>query len=290
MPSTVKLEARPMNGEAVSLAVLCMMLWGGNSVAVKFSLGAFPPVGTAGLRFLLGAVAIGVWAVWNRAALRLDRRLFFIAFVNGVFMFTQIATFNVGTHWSSAIHSVILVNLFPFFTAAASHWCLPGFSLTAGRFSGLVLAFLGVVVMFVDHLLTPNPRMLWGDAVLVVSATIFGVKQAYVKSVIHEIGAMRLVFWEAALSTPMFFAASLLAETWDWNAVDGRTIAAVAYQGFIVSGVCFMLWTALLARHSPNAVSSFGFLSPLFGMAWSAILLHEPVTPALVMGGLLVVG
>ena len=47
---------------AVAVAVTMNCVWGGNPVAVKLGLEAFPPFWTAFLRFCLGIACVGIWA------------------------------------------------------------------------------------------------------------------------------------------------------------------------------------------------------------------------------------
>ena len=64
---------RPLTLGSTSLILLCGVIWGGTVVAIRFSVDALPPVGTAGLRFTLAAVFMFVWCRWDRCPLRLER-------------------------------------------------------------------------------------------------------------------------------------------------------------------------------------------------------------------------
>ena len=48
--------------QAVVIALLIHVLWGGNPVAVKYSLLVFPPLWTAFFRFAIAIVCVGMWA------------------------------------------------------------------------------------------------------------------------------------------------------------------------------------------------------------------------------------
>ena len=59
--------------------------------------------------------------------------------------------------------------------------------------------------------------------------------------------------------------------------------------GLIVVAASYVAWFWLLARYPAGQLSAFTFLSPIFAVALGALLLSEPVTPRLLLGGLLVV-
>ena len=65
-------------------------------------------------------------------------------------------------------------------------------------------------------------------------------------------------------------------------------ILSIMYQGIVVAGFCFVTWTLLLKRHSASKLSAFLFATPLFGVGLSCLILHEPITPYLIVGAILV--
>jgi drug/metabolite transporter (DMT)-like permease len=278
----------PLRGGALLAALLCCVLWGGNSVAVKLAGESFPPLAMAALRFGLGALGVGAWAACRGMSLRLGPGHGRLLLANGLMLFVQIGLFNLGTAWSTSIHSVILINVFPFFTAVFAHWWLPHFPLNGHKVLGLVVAFTGVVAMFGDQLTAFNREQLDGDLLLLASAAVLGLKLTYQKFLLPRISALQVVFWEALTAVPMFIAASLWWEGPPALTAAPMAIAAVLYQGWAVSGVAFVLWTVLLARHSPHDLSAFSFTTPLFGMVAGWLLLGEPVTIFLLAGGLLI--
>ena len=68
-------------------------------------------------------------------------------------------------------------------------------------------------------------------------------------------------------------------------------VAAIFYQGAVIAGFCFVVWTTLLKKHSASTLSMFGFLVPFFGVFLSALVFGEEVQPHLLIGaGLVTVG
>ena len=70
--------------------------------------------------------------------------------------------------------------------------------------------------------------------------------------------------------------------------VDLQAIAAIAYQGVVVAGVCFIVWAELLKRHAAGTLSMFAFLVPITGIALSSWFFGEPMRLTLLGGGILV--
>ena len=52
----------------------------------------------------------------------------------------------------------------------------------------------------------------------------------------------------------------------------------ILYQGVAVAGFAFMVNAYLLRRYNPSVVLAFNFVSPLFGVLSSVLLLSESIT------------
>ena len=64
---------------------------------------------------------------------------------------------------------------------------------------------------------------------------------------------------------------------------------AVLTLGLLCTGVAYLLYFRLIHDVGPASALTVAFLIPVFGVLWGVIFLHEPVTPALVLGGLCVI-
>ena len=65
-------------------------------------------------------------------------------------------------------------------------------------------------------------------------------------------------------------------------------VSALLYQGIIVAGFCFITWISLLRHFSASRLSAFGFLTPVFGVFLSSLLLFEKLSLGLLMSMILV--
>jgi drug/metabolite transporter (DMT)-like permease len=99
-----------------------------------------------------------------------------------------------------------------------------------------------------------------------------------------------LTLYQMALGFPCFFLANRLFEPRLVHFVDARILLAFLYQGSIIAGLTFVAWTALMRRHQIGQLSAFIFLTPLFGVLLSWLLLGDPITLPLVAGLGLVAG
>ena len=60
------------------------------------------------------------------------------------------------------------------------------------------------------------------------------------------------------------------------------------YQGIVIAGFCFVSWTSILEKYSPSKLVVLFFLTPLFGVFLSYLLLGDEIGFGLIVGACLV--
>ena len=274
--------------KAAIAAIILSILWGGNTPAIKIALEGVPPLALAGVRFIMGAVTVLVWVLWSRIPLKPNRQERQLLFFLLLLFVLQIYTLHAGTDFTLAAHAGVFVLTAPLFVTLLAHFFLPGDRLNPYKIAGLSLSFAGIVVIFAEGFLVSATDYLIGDAIVILSGFLLGARQVFTKTLTQSIHPARLLFWQATLSVPVFFILSLIFEDLDSIYLDTRIVLSIVYQGVIVAGLCFIFWTLLLHRYNASRLSVFGFVSPIAGVILSHFLLGEPITNALIIGGLLV--
>ena len=275
--------------QAASMAVLAAFLWGGNTVFIKMGLQGVPPMAMALLRFILGTgvVLAAVLATGLRLRVQPAQRAGTVLLT--VIFISQIILLNVGTNYTTASRSTVMICAHPIFTAVGAHFFVPGDRMNLGRSFGLALAFGGIVLAFGDALSLRGPLL--GDLLVLLSAVLLGMRQVVLKRIVHGLNPYTVLFWQAAPSLPVFGLLSLWFESeveYSWSA---PVIGAILYQGLVVAGLCFIIWVSLMRHHSASRLGAFGFATPICGVLLSGWLLEEALTPALLLSvGLVALG
>jgi len=268
-----------------SAALAISLFWGANIVALKIGLSAFPPSWGAFWRMGVGAVIIGMWARGEGVRLWPNRDEWGGLFALGVFCFIQISLLNHGVNLTSAAYAVVLINAHPIFTNLLAHYFVPGDRVSGMRLVGLMIAFAGISFIFLgkpDAHLAPSPY--WGNVISVVSAFFVAVRSITTKRVVQRVDATRAIFWTLIIAEPFFLGTALAFEPLTVAPVTWVPVAALAYQGVIVAGFCFIAWTRLLRDYSPGIISVFAFPTPLFGVLFSAFVFSETLPLSFIAG------
>ena len=274
---------------AILACVLVHTLWGGNPVAIKLGLMAFPPLWSACLRFAIGAACVLAFArargirVWPEPGEW--RALGVIATLFSV----QIGLMNIGFDRTSGAMGSVLIATNPLFAVLFAHLLIRGDRLTWVRSAGLLLAMCGTAVCLLqDADLGAMDFGAAGNWIVLASACLLGLRLSVSARVLRNMDEARVAIWQMLLSMPLFAAGGLAFETVAWDRVSWPAVAGIAYQGVVIAGLGFTVAFALMKRYTPSVMMSFNFVSPVAGVILAAWLLDERVTPLLLAGMALV--
>ncbi|GMQ76980.1 MAG: DMT family transporter [Gammaproteobacteria bacterium] len=276
--------------QAIVIAVLINILWGGNPVAVKYSLLAFPPLWTAFFRFAIAIVCVGIWARMSGVSIWPARHEWRALALIGTLFTVQIAAMNIGFDLTSGSMGAVLIATNPIFAALFAHFLIAGDTLSVFKSIGLSIAFVGMALVVTrgggDLQLAAGA---WGNVIVLASACLLGGRLIVSAKVLQRMDGARVVLWQMILSLPLFAVGGLVFETIRWDAVAWEPLAGLAYQGVVVAGLGFSVSFYLMKRYTPSVIVSFNFVSPVAGVLLSAWLLGDVITGRLLAGMLLVV-
>jgi drug/metabolite transporter (DMT)-like permease len=264
--------------------VFLTALWGGNMVAMKVGLQGVPPFSAAGFRFLLASLSILLLAMIRRIPLSVERGLWPHLSALGAIFVAQHGVFFLGLNLTSASRSAVFMFTQPVYTVLLAHFLVPGERLTPARAGGVLVSLLGLLAVFGERLSGGNFRTLLGDGLVTVAAVGWALQSIYMKRLVARADPYVLTLYQMVIAFPWFFLSNRLLEPRLLYYVDARIVMAFLYHGSLIAGVTFVAWTALLRRHQVGQLSAFIFLTPIFGVLLSWLLLGDPITRPLIFG------
>ena len=274
---------------AVLVSIVIHSLWGGNPVAVKFSLVAFPPLTTAFLRFAIGIACIALWARWRGIRLLPEKGEWRALWLLAVLFAVQIGAMNVGFDHTTGAMGSVLIATNPLFAVMFAHFLIAGDRMTPAKALGLAVAMAGTSLALVaDADITGLEFGAVGNWIVLSSAVMLGLRLSLSARFVRRIEPTRVALWQMVLSLPMFGIGALAFEEIAWDQVGAGPIAGLLYQGVVIAGVGFTVSYHLMRRYTPSVMMSFNFVSPVAGVLFSAWLLGDRVGTLLLAGMALV--
>ncbi|MEO5729573.1 MAG: DMT family transporter [Byssovorax sp.] len=286
--SSANITPPGMPRAAVAAALLICLLFGGDQVSRKIVLHSVPALTGGAFTYSLSALAIGVYAA-ERGIPLMPRtaRTFGLHLLSGLLSTLLNGLGLIGLRVSTAGRGSIFFYAYPLFvTLFASTFVKPREPLGSGRLLGSVIALGGLGIVFADRL---RGSAAVGDGLILISAVVVALQILHIRRVTREEHPVAAIFWQVALSAPMFWiVAGWLEAPIRVPALPGCW-AALLYQGFGVVALGFVGRAELVRRHGASLVTSFFFLTPIVGVLLSAALLHEAIGAYMLVGAPLVV-
>ena len=253
-------------GKIIALVLSTVSLYGGNSLAVKISLQGFPPLKMAFFRYILGVIAVGGAGLFQGMSMRLRfeefRRLSVVAVLHAL----HTVLLNIGTQLTIASRSTIFFSLYPVFTVIFGHFWLPDDRLSVRKILGILSAFGGVIAAIAPNLRGGGSlEYLIGDLIVALAGCLFGLRITLTKVFVQDIYPHRLLVWLLGLNIPCFLVLSYFFERGKPIALTLASGAGMLYQGWILTGFCFLTLTSVLRKYKASKLVVLYFFMPVSG-------------------------
>jgi O-acetylserine/cysteine efflux transporter len=246
-------------------ALLVVLIWGGNFIAMRAGALDLPPYFLLGLRLAIAAMALA-WFLRSPRGIVIP--LMLIAFTMTTLHFGLAL---VGLQYVDAgTGAIAMQTAVPF--AALIAWLLFREPLGWRRAAGMLVAFGGIVV------LTGVPRI--------------GARLDMLALMMLSQDFMSLNGWISIFGALFAFAVSLAVETGQVEALsDARwpVLVGILYMALLASVFGQGLWYRLLPRYDTNQVMPFTLLVPVLGVLFGVLLLDEAPSWRIVFGGIVTV-
>jgi drug/metabolite transporter (DMT)-like permease len=253
-------------------------IWGASYLFIKVGGAEIPPFTFVEGRTLIAALALLVAMRWRGETLPRTRRewlpLVAMGIFNGVIPYTAITW---GELYISSGLAAILTATMPLFTILLAHWFTRDEKLTALKIAGILVGFVGVVVLFLDELTRGLRIEFWGQLAVVIAAASYAlatiIARKFLNGVSHLVAstgqlasaALWMLPLSLAFDRPLALRPSLAA------------IGSLAILALLGTAFAYLLYYWLIEHTGATRTSLVTYLIPITGVLWGALLLNEPL-------------
>lgn len=284
--------ARSMSGEDWALLIALSVLWGGSFFFVEIAVRELPVFTIVALRVALAALAL--LAVMRVLGIAFPTRpavlLAFLAMgiLNNVLPFSLFVWSQ--THIASGLAAILNATT-PLFGVVVANALTSDEKLTSNRVAGVVVGFLGVVVLIgPTALLAPGSDTLAEIACLAAAlsyafAGVFGrrFKRMGISPLATATGQ---VCASSLLLVPLAFA---LDRPWTLAMPGAATIGAIVGISLLCTALAYILFFRVLASAGATNIMLVTFLIPVSAILLGVLFLDEVLLPQHV-GGMVLIG
>jgi O-acetylserine/cysteine efflux transporter len=255
-------------------------IWGLNLITSKVGVGEIPPILFTFLRFAIVAVVL---VPWLRIQPGQMSALVVASLLIGAISFALIfAAIRRATSVSSvAIAGQLSV---PFATLLSV--ALLGETVRWRRWTGIILSFIGIVIMGFDPAIGDR----WESLALVIASAFVGALGLIAVKKLRGFTPLGLLAWTAWIGMPVLLLTSLRVEQPDliqlMHDVTWRGWAALAFAAAGASLIAHTGYFHLVQKYPVTSVAPLTTLSPVFSVIFGVSLLGDPMSLQIILGGL----
>jgi len=270
------------------LALLTVLIWGVNFIAIYVGLKDFPPFLFCAIRFGLSALPLVFFLPRPKAPLK-----FILAY--GILNFAlQFGLLFSGIHMglSPGLASLVM-QIQVFFSIGLAFVFFaerPGFL----KITGSLVSFIGLGIVALN---LNADATLTGLLLTLLASLSWAAGNMFTKKV-NAASPLSLVVWGNLVAFPFMAAASFIVEgssaiAGSFHTISWETAAAVAFVVYVSTHVGYGIWGYLLKSYPTSVVVPYTLLIPIVGFISSALFLNESLNSwklwasLFIMGGLL---
>lgn len=261
----------------IALLVLVAFLWALCFPLINLGLGSAPPLTFAGLRAIIAGVVLVVIAFLLRRPVPRSGRIWSGLVLVGLSA-TSLGFFGmfIGGGLVAPGLATVIENTQPLITTVLA-WMILGEALGPGRRFGLALGFTGILLIALPRLLnlegadSPN-----GIIYLLGGACGVALANVLLKCLAGRADPLMVVGWQLLIGSLPLLVAGHITEGGISSVYWGRDLLfALLTLSLLGTALASLLWFVLLRRAALGRLTTFSFLTPVFGMALGMTLFGE---------------
>jgi len=271
------------------MLLVVVFLWGSSFTLLKLGLEEISPINLAFLRFLLVLPFFIAFTyfhdkhAFDRSIFR-DWKILLTLGLTGVTLYHVFQ--NFGLRLTTASNSSLIISANPVFIALLDHFYLEE-EMTWKRVFGMILAFLGIILIIGPSRLTFDPMGVIGDLLSLGAGLSWAFYSVFGKKILSNYGAQRVTMFSMIFGTLFLFPILLVSEKpalptsiWLWF--------LLLILSLLCSGMAYLFWYKALEDVSPTKVGVFLFFLPVVSVSVAHLVLLESLDVSFAIGALFV--
>ncbi len=283
------MQSKYLNAAALALLIL---IWGTTWAAIRVGLAGIPPFLGISLRFTVASLILLTAAKIAGVRLGGGRREWSIWAVNSLLTFSiSYGVVYWAEQWIPSGLAAVLFATFPLFVAILAHFLLPGEQLQSRSFAGILIGFLGLLVIFSEDLTAlAGAQARRAASLFLISPVVSAVANVVVKRWGSAMHPLSLTAVPMGLTAGTMGALAAVFERSSSVTFDPVSVGALLYLAAFGTSLTFFLFFWLLQRLPATRLSLITYGVPIVAVLVGTLFLDEPLTARIVLGAALVLG
>lgn len=265
------------------------MIWGSSFLLIKVAvedMGALPLVsirlGGAGLLFL-------GYLLWTKRRIPTKRSERYALLFVGIFN-TAVPFFLISwgeTQIDSGL-ATVLNSTVPLFGLVFAHFLLADERLTTQKIIGLMIGFVGVVIV-TSRNIGGDPGSVFGQLAVLVASTSYAISIVTVRMFLRGVDSFAVAGWSTIIGGTTIITTTAVAERGFPDDIGTLALLAAITLAVVNTFVAYFLAYDLIDKWGVRA-SLVTYAMPPIGVTLGFLFLHEAIGLQLIIGAALIIG
>jgi drug/metabolite transporter (DMT)-like permease len=261
--------------------LLLASLWGGSFLFMRIAAPVFGPICLTEIRLLVAGLALFPLLIRLNLLNQLRRNFIPLLVLGTLNSAIPYLLFAFAALFLPAGFTSILNATTPLFgTVIAFFWMQE--KLTLNRILGLILGFIGVVVLVGWTNLPITPSFILAVSGGLLGALMYAIGGFYTKQKLSKISP--LIITTGSLLSAAIVLLPLMPFTVPTELPSMEAIVVVLALALFSTSLAYLLYFRLIKNIGATKTLTVAYLIPLFAMIWGTIILGEDITKSMIVG------
>ena len=256
----------------------------------KYGLAYIEPFTFAFYRFVIASILLLAVVKFRKKSIKIEKQDYLKIIGLGILIIPlNQLLFLTGQSFTTASHGALLFATTPIWiliTAIIHLKERPKFK----RILGIILALSGVGVVMTSGALHLGTDYLFGDLLILIAVVAWAYYTVLGKTLVQKYGAIRVTAYALSFGSLLYMPFGIYqASKFEYTAVPLDAWGSVLYMAIGTSVVAYVIWYWVLKYLEASRIALFHNVQPFIAALVAYIWLGEPISTALVVGGLIAI-
>ena len=262
----------------VLLLLLLGAIWGSSFFNIKIATYSFEPYTLALIRVIFASLFLVVFSLFYKIKINAFSKKWKIYALVGLCNITiPFSLIAIGTNKVDSYLAAILMSTTPLTGSILAHIFTKNEKITFLKSLGIVLGFMGVMLLFFDKLIINESNYLFAIIIL-VGSTFYSISGIMILKYLKKSGNINVttstLIWSVIFLIPMSF----IFEDPLNSTPTLYSILSLIYLGVVATGFAWWLRFKILAKNGLVFQTQVAYLIPIFGVIFGSLVLSEQIT------------
>jgi len=262
----------------VFLLLLLGAIWGSSFFNIKIATYSYEPYTLALIRVILATVTMlavsFIYKIKIYAFSRNWRTYALVGICNITIPFSLIA---IGTSKIDSYLAAMLMSTTPITGSILAHFFTKDEKITFLKSLGIILGFIGILLLFFDKLIINESNYLF-VLIILLGSTFYSISGILILKKLKKLGNLNVTTSTMIWSVITLLPLSFIFENPFESTPTLRSTLSLIYLGVIATGFAWWLRFKILSKNGIVFQTQVAYLIPIFGVIFGALILNEKIT------------